>query len=75
MIERYVSDEEFDLWMSAADRIVLPYRRAWSSGALARAQQLGTPTFVANVGGLAEQAGGEDVVFDSEEALTKLFAR
>lgn len=75
MIERYVSDEEFDLWMSAADRVVLPYRRAWSSGALARAQQLGTPAFVANVGGLAEQAGGADVVFDSDEALRDLFAR
>ena len=75
MIERYVSNEEFDLWMSAADRVVLPYRRAWSSGALARAQQLGTPAFVANVGGLAEQAGGEDVVFDSVETLAELFAR
>ena len=75
MIEQYVSDEEFDLWMSAADRVVLPYRRAWSSGALARAQQLGTPAFVANVGGLAEQAGGEDVVFDSEATLKDLFAR
>jgi glycosyltransferase involved in cell wall biosynthesis len=75
MIERYVSDEEFDLWMSAADRVVFPYRRAWSSGALARAQQLGTPAFVANVGGLAEQAGAEDVVFDSTESLAGLFAR
>lgn len=75
MIERYVSDEEFDLWISAADRVVFPYRRAWSSGALARAQQLGTPSFVANVGGLAEQAGPEDVVFDSAESLEALFGR
>lgn len=75
MIERYVSDEEFDVWMSAADRVVFPYRRAWSSGALARAQRLGTPAFVADVGGLAEQAGPEDVVFDSAETLAELFAR
>jgi glycosyltransferase involved in cell wall biosynthesis len=75
MIERYVSDEEFDLWMTAADRVVFPYRRAWSSGALARAQQLGTPAFVANIGGLAEQAGAEDIVFDSAESLAGLFGR
>lgn len=74
MIERFVSDEDFDVWISAADRVVLPYRRAWSSGALARAQSLGTPAFVADVGGLAEQAGAHDVVFETEEALARLFA-
>jgi glycosyltransferase involved in cell wall biosynthesis len=75
MIERYVSDAEFDEWISAADAVVFPYRRAWSSGALARAQRLGTPAFVAGVGGLAEQAGRNDVVFDSEDALARLLAR
>lgn len=73
MIERFVSDEDFDVWISAADRFVLPYSRAWSSGALARAQTLGTPAFVADVGGLAEQAGADDVVFETEEALARLF--
>jgi glycosyltransferase involved in cell wall biosynthesis len=73
--ERYVSDEEFDEWISAADVAVFPYRRAWSSGALARAQRLGTPALVADAGGLAEQAGPNDVVFDSEEALARLLAR
>lgn len=74
-VERYVTDEDFDAWMSAADRVVLPYRRAWSSGALARAQRLGTPAIVANVGGLAEQAGADDVVFDSDDALARILAR
>jgi N-acetylglucosaminyldiphosphoundecaprenol N-acetyl-beta-D-mannosaminyltransferase len=74
MIERFVSDEDFDVWISAADRVVLPYRRAWSSGALARAQLLGTPALVAGVGGLAEQAGENDIVFHSEDALARLFA-
>lgn len=75
LIERYVSDEEFDEWMAAADVVVFPYRRAWSSGALARAQRLGTPALVAAVGGLAEQAGRDDVVFDSEEALARLLSK
>jgi glycosyltransferase involved in cell wall biosynthesis len=75
MIERYVSDVEFDEWITAADAVVFPYRRAWSSGALARAQRLGTPAFVADVGGLAEQAGPNDVVFDSDDALARLLAR
>lgn len=74
MIERFVSDEDFDVWISAADRVVFPYRRAWSSGALARAQRLGTPALVADVGGLAEQAGENDIVFHSEDALVRLFA-
>jgi glycosyltransferase involved in cell wall biosynthesis len=75
MIERYVSNEEFDEWIAAADLAVFPYRRAWSSGALARAQRLGTPALVADVGGLAEQAGSDDVVFDSEETLSRLLSK
>ena len=75
MIERYVSDAEFDEWITAADAVVFPYRRAWSSGALARAQRLGTQAFVADVGGLAEQAGPNDVVFDSEDGLARVLAR
>jgi glycosyltransferase involved in cell wall biosynthesis len=74
-VEDYVSDEDFDAWISAADRFVLPYRRAWSSGALARAQRLGTPALVSDTGGLAEQAGPADVVFGSDEALAELFTR
>jgi hypothetical protein len=46
--------------------------RAWSSGALARAQKLGTPAFVAAVGGLAEQAGPGDAVFRNDGELVGL---
>ena len=74
LLETFVSDEDFDAWVAAADRMVFPYRRAWSSGALARSQRLGTPALVSNAGGLAEQAGPEDVVFETEEALAELFA-
>jgi glycosyltransferase involved in cell wall biosynthesis len=60
---------EFDLWITAADAVVLPYRRSWSSGALARAQALGTPVIVTAVGGLAEQASSRDVVVHDDKGL------
>ena len=75
LVEDYVSDEDFDAWIAAADLVILPYRRSWSSGALARAQRLGTPAAVAEVGGLAEQAGPNDVVFRSDEELVDVLAR
>lgn len=70
-VEEYVEDEQFDRWVAAADRVVLPYRRSWSSGVLARAQALGTPAIVADVGGLAEQAGERDVVFNHDGGLAR----
>jgi glycosyltransferase involved in cell wall biosynthesis len=75
LIEGYVSDEGFDTWITAADAMVLPYRRAWSSGALARAQKLGTPAFVAAVGGMGEQAGPKDAVFRTDRELVELLRR
>jgi glycosyltransferase involved in cell wall biosynthesis len=72
-LERFLSDEEFDLWLAAADWLVLPYRRSWSSGVLARAQALGTPAIVAAVGGLPEQAGTKDVVVRDDEELVRAF--
>jgi glycosyltransferase involved in cell wall biosynthesis/multidrug transporter EmrE-like cation transporter len=74
LIDRFVSDEEFDLWVAAADRIVLPYRRSWSSGILARAQALGTPAIVSAVGGLAEQASEQDVVVHDDAELAGALA-
>jgi glycosyltransferase involved in cell wall biosynthesis len=75
LIERFQSDEDFDAWMSAADRLVVPYTRAWSSGALARARMLGTPAIVSPVGGLLEQLGPEDEVVRSDEELRRAIQR
>jgi glycosyltransferase involved in cell wall biosynthesis len=69
LIERFQGDEDFDAWVSAADRLVVPYTRAWSSGALARARSLGTPAIVSAVGGLVEQVGPEDEVVRSDDEL------
>jgi glycosyltransferase involved in cell wall biosynthesis len=69
--EEFASDDEFDAWIAAADAVVLPYRRSWSSGALARAQALGTPALVSDAGGLPEQAGPDDRVFRSDAELAE----
>jgi glycosyltransferase involved in cell wall biosynthesis len=75
LVERFQSDEDFDAWVSAADHLVLPYTRAWSSGALARARTLGTPAIVSAVGGLVEQAGPEDELVRSDDELRRAFER
>ena len=70
----YVSDEQFDLWITAADRVVLPYREIWSSSVVERAALLGTPAIVTSVGGLAQQVGDGGVVVDDDDALAQAMA-
>lgn len=74
LVDRYLEEDELDTWVAAADAVVLPYRRSWSSGALARAQALGVPAIVTSVGGLAEQAGEGDVVVSDEAGLARAMA-
>jgi len=76
LLDRYLDDEEFDQWVAAADWLVLAYRRAWSSGVLARAHAVGTRAIVTDVGGLAEQAAERDVVVpDRDDALVEAIRR
>jgi glycosyltransferase involved in cell wall biosynthesis len=76
LIERFMDDVEFDRWVAAADWVVVPYRRAWSSGVLARAHALGIPAIVTDVGGLSEQAGERDVVVpDQDDELIRALQR
>lgn len=64
----YVSDEEFDRWLVAADTLVLPYREIWSSSVIERAGIYGVPVIATDVGGLADQAApGSRVVADDAE--------
>jgi glycosyltransferase involved in cell wall biosynthesis len=74
-VERYVDDEELDMWIAAADAVVLPYRLSWSSGALARAQAIGTPGVVTDVGGLGEQASPSDVVVHDDAEMAAALVR
>lgn len=62
MREEYVSDEDFDRWVRAADAVLTPYAEAASSGVMARAQLLGTPVITSAQGGMAEQATAADHV-------------
>jgi len=73
--EGYLPDDELDAWIAAADAVVLPYSRSWSSGVLARAQVLGTPAIVSSVGGLPEQARGKDAVVTTETELADALRR
>ncbi len=53
----YVGDEMFDRWIVAADCVVLPYRRIWSSSVAERAALYDRPVIATSVGGLPEQLG------------------
>jgi glycosyltransferase involved in cell wall biosynthesis len=53
--EGYLDDEDFDRWIVAADALVLPYRRGWSSNVMERGLLYDRPVIMARVGGMAEQ--------------------
>jgi glycosyltransferase involved in cell wall biosynthesis len=68
--EEFLDDSGFDLWVRAADAVLVPYRSASSSGVIARARLLGTAVIASRVGGLPEQLGREDIVVESDEQLS-----
>ena len=51
----YLSDEEFDRWIVAADTLVLPYRSGWSSNVMERGALYDRPVIMSDVGGMSEQ--------------------
>lgn len=57
-INRYVTDQELHGYLSAADAVVLPYRRSSLSGPLHVAMGYGLPIVMTDVGGNAEAAEG-----------------
>lgn len=65
----FVTDEEFDRWLVAADVVVLPYRHIWSSGVMERAALYERQVVVTRVGGLAGQARPGTVVVDTDDEL------
>lgn len=73
IVEQFVSNEEFDMWITAADWVVIPYSEIWSSGVLARTRLLGRPAIVAFVGGLPDQTGEGDILFKTDEELMAAF--
>jgi glycosyltransferase involved in cell wall biosynthesis len=71
LLERYVTDEEFDLWLLASDVVVLPYRAISSSSVAARARILGRPVIATRAGGLAEQLHDGTVLVDDDDELAE----
>ncbi len=73
--EGYVSDELFDVWLVAADVVVLPYRHIWSSGVAERAALFDRPVIATRVGGLASQGGARMVLVDDDVELAAAMQR
>ena len=73
LVESFVSNNDFDTWITASDCVVLPYSEIWSSAVLGRARILDRPAIVSSVGGLPEQACENDVVFSTDEELAEAF--
>lgn len=71
----YISDEEFDTWIVAADVVVLPYRHIWSSGVFERAAMYQRPVIATQVGGLTDQARADTVLVADDAALMQAMQR
>lgn len=75
LVNHYLSDEDFDIWINASDYIALPYLRISNSGVLGRARLLNMPAIVSDVGGLSDQVGPNDILFSSDEELKVIIDR
>lgn len=73
IVESFVSNEEFDTWITASDWVVFPYTEIWSSAVLGRTKLLERPAIIAFVGGLPDQASERDILFKSDEELAAAF--
>lgn len=69
VLEQFVDDAQFDTWLSAADVVLLPYRDICSSGVAARSRLHSKRMLVSNAGGLKDQLGTGDLVFDTDLEL------
>jgi len=75
IIEKFVSDQEFDTWISACDYVVVPYREIWSSGVVARAKLFGKKAIASDVGGLCDQLDGQGLLFATDAELEALIRK
>tara|TARA_B100001250_G_scaffold403332_1_gene417712 strand:+ start:119 stop:1243 length:1125 start_codon:yes stop_codon:yes gene_type:complete len=65
---RYIPDDQINIYFSAADVVILPYKSASQSGIAQIAYNYDIPIIVSNIKGLAEivQNGKSGFVFESE---------
>lgn len=66
---RYILDEEVNAFYSAADCVVLPYKKIYQSGVLLMAMSYGIPVLASDLDGMAEviQDGKNGFLFKSED--------
>lgn len=74
IIDKFLSDEEFDRWINASDIIVVPYREIWSSSVLARAKVFKKPVIACKTGGLEDQIAAQDLLFTDDYELREIFS-
>jgi glycosyltransferase involved in cell wall biosynthesis len=74
VIDKYLSDEEFDRWINASDVVIIPYREIWSSGVLARAKLFNKSVIACKTGGLVDQISQNDILFQDDTELAKILA-
>ena len=78
-VDRYVPNEEVELYFRAADVVVLPYKSATQSGIVQIALAFERPAIVTRVGGLPEAVRpgetGEVVPAENPEALGEALVR
>lgn len=67
---RYIADDEVADFFSAADLVVLPYRRIYQSGVLLMAMSYAKPVIVSDLSGMTEvvESGRTGLVFPVEAA-------
>ena len=65
----FVTDQEFDKWICAADVLVFAYEEISSSGVLARAHLLNRRSIIINHPALIEEKRYDDIIFKSIEEL------
>lgn len=75
LINKYLSDEDFDIWINASDYVALPYVRISNSGVLGRARLLNIPAIVSDIGGLGDQIGENDQLFSTDTELQAIIDR
>ena len=75
IVEKFVSDVEFDTWISASDYVVAPYKQAFSSGVIERAKLFEKPVIANRVGGLPEQLAAGSYAFHTDEELAQIMSQ
>lgn len=76
VINKFLSDEEFDVWVRAADALILPYREIWSSGVGARAKLLDCPVIASNLPTLQDQLNDQvHYIFKDTDDLSNILLK